>query len=408
MLCAILLFIFGANTQGTHGQGATRTYTSWSPDNRYIAAAQGDSVQVVDVMTLQMVWQQNGMWEQAAPPQWSPDGTKLAVGNGSVLEIWSGVRNGEQPSRELTIQANSYIHSIAWNPQGDRVAIAHHALEVWELPSVTLLYRVYAHGNYITEVSWRADGTQIATASADRTLKIWDAGTGVVTQTMTVLRRDMNLPVSEIFVVPTSVRWQSDESLLIFGVADGTVRLWDTEELNAAEVRTTALDPRVMSTGSTGDVRIESVDVNDFDGEIVSGAGDGTLTVWDIDTSEVLRSFQTNLSLDSVSYSQFGGRLLISGGQASDNGIERHVILNESLLNGGVQIVVPDPSLERLQSIAELCNAPLTVADAIPDATQTDQLADFITQVESLPADSIPPACAADLIAVAEAIQAGQ
>ncbi|MBE2268791.1 MAG: hypothetical protein IAE80_11215, partial [Anaerolinea sp.] len=369
-----IIFLFGSSTIGSDAQGTTATYSSWRPDNSYIAIAQGNSVQVVDVTIGQTVWEQVGMLEQIAPPQWSPDGTRLAIGNGSVLEIWSGVESSQSARRDLTLQAASYMHSFVWNPQGNRIAVAHDALEVWDLPSATLLYRVYGHSNFIMEVSWRANGAQIATASVDRTVKIWDAATGVVTQTMTVMR-DMNQPVSEIFVVPTSVTWVASDPLLVFGVADGTVRLWDIVALSAPEVRTTRFDESVMRAGN---VRIASIDANDLGSEVVSGATDGTLAVWNLDSGELIQSYRTNLSLDSVSYSQYGGRLLISGGQPTlnESSIGEMVILDEALADGTVQIVVPDPTLERLQAIAALCDAPLTVTDAIPQVEQPAALTD--------------------------------
>ncbi|MBE2270815.1 MAG: hypothetical protein IAE80_21425, partial [Anaerolinea sp.] len=56
-------------------------------------------------------------------------------------------------------------------------------------------------------------------------------------------------------------------------------------------------------------------------------------------------------------------------------------------------------------------DAPLTVTDAIPQVEQPAALTDFVAQVTALPEGTIPPACAADLIAVAgamaEAISAG-
>ena len=63
-----------------------------------------------------------------------------------------------------------------------------------------------------------------------------------------------------------------------------------------------------------------------------------------------------------------------------------------------MQILVPDPSIERLNAITAACDAPVS---------PTTDMTDFIAQVEALPADSIPPACAADLLAVARALEGG-
>ncbi|MDX2162267.1 MAG: hypothetical protein SF162_13155, partial [bacterium] len=70
-----------------------------------------------------------------------------------------------------------------------------------------------------------------------------------------------------------------------------------------------------------------------------------------------------------------------------------------------VQIIVPDPSPERLQAIAAQCGAPLTVERGLDAAIAAADYADVIAQIDALPAGTIPPACAADLRAVAAAMQ---
>src|SRR5690606_30147442 len=108
-----------------------------------------------------------------------------------------------------------------------------------------------------------------------------------------------------------------------------------------------------------------------------------------------------------MSLSPYGGRLAL-GNSAPVNDttavqVSRNVI--QTLANGAIVIVVPAPSLERLQAIAEACNAPTPIEQSLTASLQADQLTDFVAQVEALPENTIPPACAADLIAVARALQ---
>jgi hypothetical protein len=54
-----------------------------------------------------------------------------------------------------------------------------------------------------------------------------------------------------------------------------------------------------------------------------------------------------------------------------------------------------------------LCGAPHAVTEALTaDTLDADDLSAFMVRVESLPDGAIPPACAADLLAVAEAMVA--
>jgi len=123
---------------------------------------------------------------------------------------------------------------------------------------------------------------------------------------------------------------------------------------------------------------------------------------------------------NDVVYSSSGGQLLLNyniylavSPINVDERISTDIYTSHSLMNGAVQIIVPDPSLERLEAIAAACDAPLSLMQ--PLAAQTSALSDeavppaaldtFVAQLDALPADTIPPGCAADLRAVAQAIE---
>jgi hypothetical protein len=111
--------------------------------------------------------------------------------------------------------------------------------------------------------------------------------------------------------------------------------------------------------------------------------------------------------IEDIELSPYGGRLAIANNGSTlapelPTNVDGTTLATQTLLDGAVQIVVPAPSLERLQAIADACNAPSTVEQAL---ATSDQLTDFVAEVEALPENTIPLACAADLIAVAEALQ---
>ncbi len=122
---------------------------------------------------------------------------------------------------------------------------------------------------------------------------------------------------------------------------------------------------------------------------------------WDVETRQLI-DINTN-SLDSgpivqdVSFSPYGGRLAI-------------LTWSNTVTSSSYTIVVPDPTLDRLNAIAALCVAdaarPALAAPLTRQAVVESTLPDFVAQVEALPEDAIPPACRADLLAVAEAIMA--
>jgi hypothetical protein len=54
-----------------------------------------------------------------------------------------------------------------------------------------------------------------------------------------------------------------------------------------------------------------------------------------------------------------------------------------------VAFVVPDPSPERLQAIADLCGAPVTVDRRLDASIAANDMPGFIAQVEALPEGTI-------------------
>gem|GEM_PF-2370543 len=143
---------------------------------------------------------------------------------------------------------------------------------------------------------------------------------------------------------------------------------------------------------------------------------DNLLTIWSISEGVVIETFSASgidrYQQSGVAYSPYGGRLAFGNALNApspiiDNGVR---VLSE----GAIHLIVPAPSLDKLNAIAALCvrdsvqrtesvsaltRTPLTMLDGLPD---------FVAQIENLPADAIPAACKADLLAVAEALTFSQ
>jgi WD40 repeat protein len=114
------------------------------------------------------------------------------------------------------------------------------------------------HREYIYQVSLSPDGTAIATASDDRTIRISDLTSGLV-----------SAPISGHANSVRSVTFSPDGQLLVSGSMDGTVRLWSRlgQEIG---------DP--LPHGAA----IHSVAISP-DGEMIaSGGDDATMRLWDV------------------------------------------------------------------------------------------------------------------------------
>lgn len=362
---------------------------SWNQDGVRLAIGfESGLIEVVNTQTGETVFT-NSALQRVASLDWSPLYLDyLAVGGktgslaGTVIVI-----NTLSNQIQYSLESGESLSSTAWSPDGTKIAAtsnivgtpitSRNEVRVWDAGTGELLTNSLFSIGPITSIAWSPTSQQIAGSTTDHVTLIWDVATGAVIHTLT----------GHTDVV-MSVAWSSDGRQLATtgSVLDNTVRIWnaDTSE-------------NISSFPSRfGIVRWSAV------GNLLAIGESGSLRLLDAGTGEELGSIQLNAVSRAFAYSPYGGRLALAGSAPSTHTMENAV---QTLANGAVQIVVPVPSPERLQAIADACNAPAAVEQSLTASLQADQLSTFITQVEALPENTIPPACADDLIAVAEALQ---
>src|SRR5262249_36549364 len=105
-----------------------------------------------------------------------PDGKQLAVagwGSGTVTLLDAGT--GETV-RTLTGHTDRLVFSVAYSPDGTRLASAggDGTVRIWDSTTGKPLLNLRAHGSEVYSVAWNADGTRLASQSWDGTVKVWD------------------------------------------------------------------------------------------------------------------------------------------------------------------------------------------------------------------------------------------
>ena len=79
-----------------------------------------------------------------------------------------------------------------------------------------LLMNLLGHSRYVWSVSFSPDGSRIVSGSVDKTVRVWDAVTGEVINTLTGHSDRV-----------WSVSFSPDGSRIVSGSYDNTVRVWD-------------------------------------------------------------------------------------------------------------------------------------------------------------------------------------
>ena len=112
------------------------------------------------------------------------------------------------------------VNSVAFNHDGSLLASASDdkTVRLWDPSSGQQLNMLTGHSGWVPSVAFNHDGSLLASGSNENTVRLWNPSSGQQLNTLTSHSG-----------FPTSLAFNHDGSLLASGSYDGTVQLWQSD-----------------------------------------------------------------------------------------------------------------------------------------------------------------------------------
>jgi WD40 repeat protein len=242
------------------------TGAACSPDGRWLATTTEDRKTPLLLWDLAARKSIGGLppnhWLRPNTLAFSPDSQLLAFADYHLgVQVWSVA------ARKLVARLPAYHHwlarlGLAFSPDGQTLAYTENEagdIVLWNVRGQSVVRRLKGHAWYVTALAFTPDGQLLVSGGAERTVKVWDAASGLERTTLAIYGAGHNAALSpdgkmlatagapggqritvqeipggrEIIRLQGHKNWVNqmafspDERTLLSGSSDGTVRLWN-------------------------------------------------------------------------------------------------------------------------------------------------------------------------------------
>jgi len=243
----------------------------------------------------------------------------------STIKVWD-TTNGRARS---TLRGNSGQPMLGVDINGGLVAgcSSDKMIRIWSLKTDRMIHQLVGHMNKVTCVRFSPDSRSVVSASADRSIKVWDIARHTY-KVNTTMRHGSTSNCIDV---------GSDGLTIATGHMDGGIRLWDMRKGD----RSTEI--RSIHTGGVTSVQFDPKNSN----VLLTNGRDSSISFSDIRMGSVVqtlqhKNFRTTFNWSSASFSANGMYVVAASGmngdtfiwRTDDGYLEKHLVSHNQGVGG--------------------------------------------------------------------------
>ncbi|KAG2343246.1 WD40 repeat-like protein [Suillus weaverae] len=188
---------------------------SWSPDGNQVLSGSWDgTARVWDVKSGQTVLTILTGHKWVCAVTYSPDATKIATGGEKVyaVKIW----DAKMGKLLKTLKHYGQVRSVAWTSNGKKLISGSGQIRIFDTATWQQIAMLKGHTHLIRAISLSPNGRLLASASVDKTARLWNL--------------DTNFPVGPPLRHTREVEcaaFSADGKVLVTGCRDKNAYAWD-------------------------------------------------------------------------------------------------------------------------------------------------------------------------------------
>ncbi len=229
----------------------------------------------------------------------SPDGNNILTANDSGAHVWE-IATGEIRRSFIALDVLDLVSTACYSPDGKHILTGHRdgKVRLWDAKTSEGL-RTVNHTNKphcISALSYSPDGSMFLSSDGGE-LIIWRADSAEKIRTFT-----FNKTTPDTFDdYPLSPSFSPDGETIMVGFHDGTFSIWDVD----SGERLKSFDSQGSRFGANG------LAISPDGSQYLTGNWDNIAILWDAQRDEKLRTFRMNGSVHAVAFSPDGKTCLI-------------------------------------------------------------------------------------------------